>query len=130
MAEAPSNIHNRRSLIRTSQVCHRSLAVGRSQQMKKYKHTHTHTHTNTHRHYILQINNKIKLNSSLLIINLLLKSTYLFKKDSSKRSLHRSIILGKSVGFILFFLILAIFVFISKLKKVKLGFLLFALQHL
>ena len=37
----------KRSLIRTSQVCHRRLAVGRSQQVKEYKHTHTHTHTHT-----------------------------------------------------------------------------------
>ena len=40
MADAPSNTHNKRSLIRISQVCHRSLAVGRSQQMEEYKHTH------------------------------------------------------------------------------------------
>ena len=42
MADAPSNTHNKRSLIRTSQVCHRRLAVGRSQQVEEYKHTHTH----------------------------------------------------------------------------------------
>ena len=47
LAEAPSNTHNKRSLIRTSQVCHRHLAVGRSQQVKEYKHTHTYTHTHT-----------------------------------------------------------------------------------
>ena len=47
LAEAPSNTHNKRSFIRTSQVCHRHLAVGRSQQVKEYKHTHTYTHTHT-----------------------------------------------------------------------------------
>ena len=41
MAEAHSNTHNKRSLIRTSQVCHRRLTVRRSQQVKEYKHTHT-----------------------------------------------------------------------------------------
>ena len=40
MADAPSNTHNKRSLIRTSQVCHRRLAVRRSQQVEEYKHTH------------------------------------------------------------------------------------------
>ena len=40
MADAPSNTHNKRSLIRTSQVCHRRLAVGRSQLVEEYKHTH------------------------------------------------------------------------------------------
>ena len=40
MADASSNTHNKRLLIRTSQVCHRRLAVGRSQQVEEYKHTH------------------------------------------------------------------------------------------
>ena len=48
LAEAPSNIHNKRSLIRTTHVCHRRLAVGRSQQVKEYKHPHTNAHTHTH----------------------------------------------------------------------------------
>ena len=48
LAEALSNIQNKGSLIRTSQVCNRRLAIGRSQQVKKYKQTHTHTHTHTH----------------------------------------------------------------------------------
>ena len=42
MAEAPSNTHNKRTLTQRSQVCHRRLAVGRSQQVEEYKHTHTH----------------------------------------------------------------------------------------
>ena len=48
MAEAPSNTHNKRSLFRTSHVCHRRHAAGRNQQVEEYKHTHTHTHTHTH----------------------------------------------------------------------------------
>ena len=49
MAEAPSNTHNKRSLFRTSHVCHRRHAAGRNQLVEEYKHTHTHTHTHTHR---------------------------------------------------------------------------------
>ena len=41
----PANTHNKRSLIRTSHVCHRRRAAGRNQQVEEYKHTHTHTHT-------------------------------------------------------------------------------------
>ena len=48
LGRSPSNTHNKRSLIRTSQVCQRRLADGRSQQVEEYKHTHTHTHTHTH----------------------------------------------------------------------------------
>ena len=44
LAEAPSNTRNKRSLIRTSQVYHRPLAVGRSQQVKEYKYINTYTH--------------------------------------------------------------------------------------
>ena len=44
----PANTHNKRSLIRTSHVCHRRRAAGRNQQVEEYKHTHTHTHTRTH----------------------------------------------------------------------------------
>ena len=44
MAEAPSNTHNKRSLIRTSHLCHRRRAAGRNQQGEEYKHTHTHTY--------------------------------------------------------------------------------------
>ena len=68
---------------------------------------------------------KLNINPSLLFINLPLKATDLFKQNSSKISLHKTIILGKSVQFILFFHILIIFLFLSKLKKVKLRFLLF-----
>ena len=50
LAEIPSNTHSKRSLIRTSQVSHRRLAVGRRQQVKEYKHTHTHAHTHTRTH--------------------------------------------------------------------------------
>ena len=39
----PANIHNKRSLVRTSHVCHRRRAAGRNKQVEKYKHTHTHT---------------------------------------------------------------------------------------
>ena len=48
LGRGPSDTHNKRLFIRISQVCHRSLAVGRSQQVKEYKHTHTHTHTQSH----------------------------------------------------------------------------------
>ena len=41
------NTHNKRSLIRASQVCQRRRAAGRKQQVEEYKHTHTHTHTHT-----------------------------------------------------------------------------------
>ena len=37
----PANAHNKRLLIRTSQVCHRRRAAGRNQQVEEYKHTHT-----------------------------------------------------------------------------------------
>ena len=50
LGRGPSDTHNKRLFIRISQVCHRSLAVGRSQQVKEYKHTHTHTRTHTHTH--------------------------------------------------------------------------------
>ena len=43
------------------------------------------------------------------------------KQDSSKSSLHRAIILSRSVRFILFFHILPIFLFVSKLKKGQVG---------
>ena len=43
--KAPRNTYNKRSLIRTSHVCHRRLVSGRSQQAEEYKHKHTHTHT-------------------------------------------------------------------------------------
>ena len=56
----------------------------------------------------------------------------LLKQDFPRCFSHRAIniILGKSVRFILFFHILAIFQFLGKLKKVKLGFLFFVLRHL
>ena len=38
--QTPLAILATRLLIRTSQVCHRRLAVGRSQQVEEYKHTH------------------------------------------------------------------------------------------
>ena len=62
---------------------------------------------------------KLNINASLLFINLLLKSTDLLKQASSISFSHRAIILGKSMRFILFFHILAIFIFLSKLKKVQ-----------
>ena len=39
----PANTHNKRSLIRTSHVCHRHRAAGRNQQVEEYKHKYTHT---------------------------------------------------------------------------------------
>ena len=36
----PANTHNKRSLIRTSHVCHRRRAAGRNQQVEQYTHTH------------------------------------------------------------------------------------------
>ena len=63
MTEAPSNTHNKRSLFRTSPVCHRRLAVERSQQVKEYKHTHTHTHTRTHARTHTQVSNKIMISN-------------------------------------------------------------------
>ena len=50
MAEAPRNTHNKRSLIRTSHVCHRRHSAGRDQVVEEYKHTHTHTHARTRAH--------------------------------------------------------------------------------
>ena len=41
MAVAPRNTHNKRSLIRTSHVCHRCRVAGRNQQVEEYKHTQT-----------------------------------------------------------------------------------------
>ena len=37
----PANTHNKRSLIRTSHVCHRHRAAGRNQQVEEYKDTYT-----------------------------------------------------------------------------------------
>ena len=37
----PTNTHNKKSLIRTSHVCHKCRAAGRSQQVEEYTHTHT-----------------------------------------------------------------------------------------
>ena len=37
----PTNTHSKRSLIRTSHVCHRRRAAGRNHQAEEYKHTHT-----------------------------------------------------------------------------------------
>ena len=48
--KAPRNTYNKRSLIRTSHVCHRRLVSGRSQQAEEYKHKHKHIHTHTHTH--------------------------------------------------------------------------------
>ena len=64
---------------------------------------------------------KLNINSSLLLVYLLLKLTDLWKQDSSKLSLHRAIALGKSVRFILFFHILTIFPFLHKLRKGQVG---------
>ena len=38
----PVNTHNKRSLIRTSHVCHRRRAARRNQHVEEHKHTHTH----------------------------------------------------------------------------------------
>ena len=46
LAEARSNTHNKRSLIRTPHICHRRRAAGRNQQVEEYKNTHTRTYTN------------------------------------------------------------------------------------
>ena len=65
---------------------------------------------------------KLNVSSSLLFINLLnylLKLTDFSKQDFSKCSLHRTIIFGKSVRFILFFYNLEIFPFPGNLKKVN-----------
>ena len=56
LVETPNNTHNKRSLIRTSHVCHRPRAAGKNQQVEEYKHTHTHTHTHTHAHAITILN--------------------------------------------------------------------------
>ena len=64
---------------------------------------------------------KSNLNSSLLFINFLLKSIDLSKQDSSKCSSHRAITFRKSVRFILFFHILAIFPLLGKLEKGQVG---------
>ena len=37
----PTNTHSKRSLIRTSHVCHRRRAARRNHQVEEYKHTHT-----------------------------------------------------------------------------------------
>ena len=73
---------------------------------------------------------RLNINSSFVFINFLRKLADLLRQDFPWCSLHRAIILGKSVQFILFFHILAIFLFLGKLKKVKLGFLFFVLWHL
>ena len=52
--KAPRNTYNKRSLIRTSHVCHRRLVSGRSQQAEEYKHKHKHIHTHTHTHTPMQ----------------------------------------------------------------------------
>ena len=70
------------------------------------------------------------MNQLFVLINVLPKSADLLKQDSPRCSSHRAIILSKSVRFILFVHILAIFPFLGKLKKVKLGFLLLELRHL
>ena len=43
----PTSAHSKRSLIRTSYVCHRRRAAGRNHQVEEYKHTHTRVHTHT-----------------------------------------------------------------------------------
>ena len=54
----------------------------------------------------------------------------LVKQDFPRCSSHKAIILDKSVRFVLFVHILAVFLFLGKLKKVNLRFLLFVLRHL
>ena len=51
LAEVPGMVLNITSLIRTSEVCLRRLAVGRSfhgGRVQTHNHTHTHTHTHIH----------------------------------------------------------------------------------
>ena len=38
-----ANTRNKRSLIRTSHICHRRRAAGRNQQVEEHTLTHTHT---------------------------------------------------------------------------------------
>ena len=52
-----------------------------------------------------------------MFVNLLPKSANLLKQDYPRSSSHRAIILGKSVRFIPFFHILAILLFLGKLKR-------------
>ena len=59
--------------------------------------------------------------SHTLDINLLPKLANLLKQDSSKCSLHRAVILGEYVRFYLFLHIMAIFLFLGKLKKGQVG---------
>ena len=59
--------------------------------------------------------------SHTLDTNLLPKLANLLKQDSSKCSLHRAVILGEYVRFYLFLHIMAIFLFLGKLKKGQVG---------
>ena len=54
----PANTHNKRSLIRTSHVCHRRRAAGRNQQVEEYKHTHTHNNIILMRDFNIDFENK------------------------------------------------------------------------
>ena len=58
---ASRNTHNKRSLIRTSPVCHRRRTAGRNLKVEEYKHTHadTHTHKHTHTHTHTQHKNHL-----------------------------------------------------------------------
>ena len=60
----PANTHNKRSLIRTSHVCHRHSAAGRNQLLEKYKHTHN-THTHTHQHHYTTLVSTVSIDYSL-----------------------------------------------------------------
>ena len=53
LAEAPRNTHNKRSLIRTSHVCHRRYEY-KYTHTYTYTHIHIHTHTHTHTHTLTQ----------------------------------------------------------------------------
>ena len=91
LAEAPSNTHSKRSLIRISQVCHRRLVVGKSQHIKGYKHTHT---------YIWSaICSKIFMVLSLILLALWAK--YIHQQEVS--SLQKHEILRNSRFFYFFF---------------------------
>ena len=81
MAEAPSNTHNKRSLFRTSHVCHRRHTAGRNQQVEEYKHTHTHTHTHTH----ARTNRPIPKSKVLLVTTLFFWKICFSLKTSDKK---------------------------------------------
>ena len=72
MAESPNNIHNKRSFIQTSQLCHRRRAAGRNQQVEEYKHTHrTAANFIPQSHYVLLFSVVILVETLLTFSSLL-----------------------------------------------------------